>query len=88
MSDVANAPMDLANNSELIADLARFSEGVLTETQNSANGATSTTMFGKPPTMPWWTRWKPSGFAVSALVAPRVKRRKTWRYKHRISWEP
>ena len=33
MSDVANAPMDLANNSELIADLARFSEGVLTEQQ-------------------------------------------------------
>ena len=33
MSDVANAPIDLANNSELIADLARFSEGVLTEQQ-------------------------------------------------------
>ena len=33
MSDVANAPMNLANNSELIADLARFSEGVLTEQQ-------------------------------------------------------
>src|SRR5262245_5696015 len=33
MSDVANAPMDLANNGELIADLARFSEGVLTEQQ-------------------------------------------------------
>jgi hypothetical protein len=33
MSDTANAPIDLANNSELIADLARFSEGVLTESQ-------------------------------------------------------
>jgi hypothetical protein len=33
MSDTANAPIDLANNSELIADLARFSEGVLTEQQ-------------------------------------------------------
>ena len=33
MSNVANAPIDLANNSELIADLARFSEGVLTEQQ-------------------------------------------------------
>jgi hypothetical protein len=32
MSDV-NDPTDLANNSELIADLARFSEGVLTEQQ-------------------------------------------------------
>ena len=33
MSDTANAPIDLANNSELIADLARFAEGVLTEQQ-------------------------------------------------------
>src|SRR5215472_2367954 len=33
MNDVAYVPIDLANNSELIADLARFSEGVLTEQQ-------------------------------------------------------
>src|SRR5215472_11299777 len=32
MSDV-NAPTNLANNRELIADLSRFSEGVLTEQQ-------------------------------------------------------
>ena len=33
MSNVASAAIDLANNSGLIADLARFSEGVLTEQQ-------------------------------------------------------
>jgi hypothetical protein len=33
MSDVANAPTDLTNNRELVADLSRFAEGVLTEQQ-------------------------------------------------------
>jgi hypothetical protein len=33
MSDVANDPTDLINNRELVADLARYAEGVLTEQQ-------------------------------------------------------
>jgi hypothetical protein len=87
MSDVAKAPIDLASNSELIADLACFSEGVLTEQQIRRKWRHLDNNVWEAPDDALVTRWKPNGFAVSDLVAPRVKRRKTWRSKHRISWE-